>query len=412
MTPGLHALQERPLLLRADRRGRRDRALELPLVDPLRRGRDRADGGQRRGAEAGQPDAAAGRADPRGVRAAAALPEGLVRVVHGGGAVGEALARSSVGKVFFTGSVEVGRHVGEVCASELKGSVLELGGKDPMIVCADADLDNAVTGAVWGGFANAGQTCSGIERVYVMREVADRFVAGVAREAERLRIGDPLQWETEIGPMTSESQYEIVIELIEDAVAAGRDEALRRARSTSQACPASSSRRPSSPASPMRCGSCARRSSGRCCRSSSSTPSRRRSTSPTTPSSGSAPRSGRGPGARRTDRPRPRVGDGLDQRPLLQPRRLPVLLGRGQGLGPRTLPLQIRLLRVRRHQDERLGAGADPGLLVAPLRPHPGRGGARLREACSTAAARCGRRRSATAPDRCCGSAGAPIRRG
>ena len=60
--------------------------------------------------------------------------------------------------------------------------MLELGGKDPMIVCADADIDNAISGAVWGGFANAGQTCSGIERVYVMREVADRFVEGVARE--------------------------------------------------------------------------------------------------------------------------------------------------------------------------------------------------------------------------------------
>jgi succinate-semialdehyde dehydrogenase/glutarate-semialdehyde dehydrogenase len=149
------------------------------------------------------------------------LPEGLVRVVHGGGAVGEALSRSSVGKVFFTGSVEVGRHVGEVCAAELKGSVLELGGKDPMIVCADADLDNAVSGAVWGGFANAGQTCSGIERVYVMREVADEFIARVGREAEQLRLGDPLEWETEIGPMTSEGQYEIVVDLIADAVASG-----------------------------------------------------------------------------------------------------------------------------------------------------------------------------------------------
>jgi len=149
------------------------------------------------------------------------LPEGLVQVVHGGGAVGEALCRSSVGKVFFTGSVEVGRHVGEVCASALKGSVLELGGKDPMIVCADADLDNAVSGAVWGGFANAGQTCSGIERVYVLREVADRFVEGVARKAAGMRVGDPLEWETEIGPMTSEGQYETVVELVEDAVAAG-----------------------------------------------------------------------------------------------------------------------------------------------------------------------------------------------
>ncbi len=149
------------------------------------------------------------------------LPEGLVRVIHGGGAVGDALAKSSVGKVFFTGSVEVGRKVGEVCAQRLKGSVLELGGKDPMIVCADAELGNAVSGAVWGGFANAGQTCSGIERVYVVRAIAERFIEGVVAETERLRVGNPLQWETEIGPMTADSQYEIVVDLIEDAVASG-----------------------------------------------------------------------------------------------------------------------------------------------------------------------------------------------
>jgi acyl-CoA reductase-like NAD-dependent aldehyde dehydrogenase len=151
----------------------------------------------------------------------AGLPEGLVRVVHGGGAVGDALARSSVGKVFFTGSVEVGRKVGEACAAQLKGSVLELGGKDPMIVCSDAHLGNAISGAVWGGFANAGQTCSGVERVYVVREIADRFVEGVAREAQKLRLGNPAEWETEIGPMTSEGQHQIVVELIEDAVASG-----------------------------------------------------------------------------------------------------------------------------------------------------------------------------------------------
>lgn len=149
------------------------------------------------------------------------LPRGLLQVVHGGGAVGDALARSSAEKIFFTGSVEVGRRVGEVCGSLLKGSVLELGGKDPMIVCADADVEDAIAGATWGGFANAGQTCSGIERVYVLSEVADRFLAGVAAAAERLRVGDPLEWETEIGPMTSGGQYEIVVDLIADAEAAG-----------------------------------------------------------------------------------------------------------------------------------------------------------------------------------------------
>jgi acyl-CoA reductase-like NAD-dependent aldehyde dehydrogenase len=151
------------------------------------------------------------------------LPEGLVRVVHGGGAVGGALAESSAGKIFFTGSVEVGRMVGEACARSLKGSVLELGGKDPQIVCADADLANAVSGAVWGGFANAGQTCSGIERTYVVREVAGRFLEGVLRETERLTVGDPLEWTTEVGPMVSEEQFESVQELVEDAIASGAE---------------------------------------------------------------------------------------------------------------------------------------------------------------------------------------------
>jgi acyl-CoA reductase-like NAD-dependent aldehyde dehydrogenase len=151
----------------------------------------------------------------------AGLPEGLIRTVHGGGRIGDALVKSTAGKIFFTGSVEVGRKVGVECAKRMKGSVLELGGKDPQIVCADADLANAVSGAVWGGFANAGQTCSGIERVYVMDEVADAFLDGVVRETERLTVGDPREWTTEIGPMVSEEQAEIVTELVDDAVKNG-----------------------------------------------------------------------------------------------------------------------------------------------------------------------------------------------
>ena len=103
----------------------------------------------------------------------------------------------------------------------MKGSVLELGGKDPMIVCADANLPNAISGCLWGGFANAGQTCSGIERVYVVEEVAERFVAGVVEGAGRLRLGDPLDPATEIGPMVSAEQLALVKELVDDAVAAG-----------------------------------------------------------------------------------------------------------------------------------------------------------------------------------------------
>ncbi|MBV9213511.1 MAG: aldehyde dehydrogenase family protein [Actinobacteria bacterium] len=153
----------------------------------------------------------------------AGLPEGIVRAVHGGGAVGNALVESSAAKIFFTGSVEVGRRVGIACAERMKGSVLELGGKDSQLVLPDANLPNAISGCLWGGFANAGQTCSGIERVYVMRDVADRFISGVVEGAKALRVGDQMSWDTEVGPMVSEEQYEIVRELVDDAVASGAE---------------------------------------------------------------------------------------------------------------------------------------------------------------------------------------------
>ena len=151
----------------------------------------------------------------------AGLPEGLIRTVHGGGRIGDALVKSTAGKIFFTGSVEVGQKVGVECAKRMKGSVLELGGKDPAIICPDADLANAVSGSVWGGFANAGQTCSGIERVYVHRDIADAFLEGLVRETERLTVADPREWTTEIGPMVSDEQAKIVNELVDDAVENG-----------------------------------------------------------------------------------------------------------------------------------------------------------------------------------------------
>jgi acyl-CoA reductase-like NAD-dependent aldehyde dehydrogenase len=152
--------------------------------------------------------------------ARAGLPEGLLRVVHGPG-TGEALVESSVAKVFFTGSVETGRAVAERCARGLKGSVLELGGKDAMVVLEDADLEHALAGALWAGFANAGQSSSGIERVYVIDEIAEQFIAGLVAGARALRVGDPVGWETEIGPMSSREQCEHVRELVDDAVASG-----------------------------------------------------------------------------------------------------------------------------------------------------------------------------------------------
>jgi len=151
----------------------------------------------------------------------AGVPEGLVRVVHGPG-TGAALAEDpGVAKVFFTGSVEAGRSVGEACARRLAGSVLELGGKDAMIVLPDAPLEHAISGALWAGFANAGQTCAGIERVYVAREVAERFTTGLVEGARALRVGDPMRWDTEIAAMTSREQRETVDELVRDAQEAG-----------------------------------------------------------------------------------------------------------------------------------------------------------------------------------------------
>ena len=149
------------------------------------------------------------------------LPTGLLRAVHGGGKVGQAMIESSINKIFFTGSVEVGRKVGEDCARLMKGSVLELGGKDPQIVLSDAHIPHAISGCVWAGFVNAGQSCAGIERVYVMRDVADQFISGVVEEAKNLKIGNPMEDDTEISAMTSESQYEIVVDLVDDAVKNG-----------------------------------------------------------------------------------------------------------------------------------------------------------------------------------------------
>jgi acyl-CoA reductase-like NAD-dependent aldehyde dehydrogenase len=213
----------------------------------------------------------------------AGVPDGLVRVVHGPG-TGKALVESSAHKIFFTGSVETGRSVAQRCAQRLKGCVLELGGKDPMIVLADANLDHAVAGALWGGFANAGQTCSGVERVYVMRDLAERFIAGVVAGAERLRVGDPLGWDTEIGPMVSREQYELVRELVDDAVASG-------ARLECGG-PAPGPPELAGAAFVPRCGSCVRRSSGPSCRSPWWTARTRRWGWPTTRSSGWAHRCG------------------------------------------------------------------------------------------------------------------------
>jgi acyl-CoA reductase-like NAD-dependent aldehyde dehydrogenase len=154
----------------------------------------------------------------------AGFPEGVVNVVAVDDAVAAQLVEDPrVGKIVFTGSVATGRKVMAAAAKNLTPVVLELGGKDPAIVCRDADLDRAARGIVWAAFMNAGQTCASVERVYVERPVFDAFVAKVLDEARKIRTGrDPeLGGPFEVGPMTMERQRAIVEAHVKDAVAKG-----------------------------------------------------------------------------------------------------------------------------------------------------------------------------------------------
>ncbi|HEX6701098.1 MAG TPA: aldehyde dehydrogenase family protein [Gaiellaceae bacterium] len=163
--------------------------------------------------------------------AEAGAPPGLVRVVQGvGETVGDALVRArGVSKVVFTGSVEVGRAVAAACAERLCPVTLELGGKDPMVVLDDADLERAVRGALWGSFFNCGQVCSGVERIYVDRSRYDEFASRLAEGARRLRLGAGEDPEAEVGPLISAEQRERVEDLVADAREHGA-EALAGAR--------------------------------------------------------------------------------------------------------------------------------------------------------------------------------------
>jgi acyl-CoA reductase-like NAD-dependent aldehyde dehydrogenase len=153
---------------------------------------------------------------------AAGLPPGLLTVVHGDADIGRAMCKHpGVGKIFFTGSVEVGQKVASVCGPLLKPYVLELGGKDASIVCADADLDRAARGVLWGGAANAGQTCAGIERVYVAREVWDPFVDRLSALAEKVIPGDPIEPGTQIGPFADAGQFDKVDAQVNEALDRG-----------------------------------------------------------------------------------------------------------------------------------------------------------------------------------------------
>ena len=146
-----------------------------------------------------------------------ALPD-LLQVVTGAGATGAALAKSAVDKISFTGSAATGKRVMLAAAERLTPVLMELGGKDPMIVSDDADLAKAAEAAVYGGLTNAGQACISVERVYVAEAVHDKFVDEVVKQVRDLKVGGD---DGDLGAMTSEAQVKIVKDHLDDAVAKG-----------------------------------------------------------------------------------------------------------------------------------------------------------------------------------------------
>jgi acyl-CoA reductase-like NAD-dependent aldehyde dehydrogenase len=165
---------------------------------------------------------------------AAGVPKDIFQVVVGDGATGAALMQSrgeaGIDKLVFTGSVATGKRIAAAAAERLLPVVLELGGKDPMLVLDDADADVASSAAVWGAFVNAGQACLSVERCYVHRNLYDAFLKACVEKTKKLNVGDGLDRETDVGPMIRERQLQIVETQVKDAVALGARVLVGRSR--------------------------------------------------------------------------------------------------------------------------------------------------------------------------------------
>jgi acyl-CoA reductase-like NAD-dependent aldehyde dehydrogenase len=151
----------------------------------------------------------------------AGFPQALVQILQGTGELGAAIIDAGPDKVFFTGSVATGQRIAEACGRKLIPSVLELGGKDAMVVLADADLEVASSAAVWGSFTNCGQACLSVERIYVEQAVADRFTNLCVQKTKQLCLGPASNADAEVGPMIRLRQLEKVEAQLRDAVSRG-----------------------------------------------------------------------------------------------------------------------------------------------------------------------------------------------
>jgi succinate-semialdehyde dehydrogenase/glutarate-semialdehyde dehydrogenase len=151
----------------------------------------------------------------------AGVPRNVFQVLVGDGLTGAALVDAPIDKIVFTGSVRTGKRVAEAAARKLLPVLLELGGKDPMLVLDDADLEVVTSAAIWGAFMNAGQTCLSVERCYVHRSLHEKFLAAVVEKTRKLRVGNGLDPETDIGPMIHEQQLRVVEAHVADAIGRG-----------------------------------------------------------------------------------------------------------------------------------------------------------------------------------------------
>jgi succinate-semialdehyde dehydrogenase/glutarate-semialdehyde dehydrogenase len=145
----------------------------------------------------------------------AKLPENVLQVITGDGRTGAALVDAGIEKIMFTGSVATGKKIAESAAKHLTSVVLELGGKDPMIVFADANLELAAQGAIWGAFCNSGQSCSSVERLYVEESVAKEFTDLIVEKTRKLRQDSGDKETTDVAAMSSERQLKIVEDHVE-----------------------------------------------------------------------------------------------------------------------------------------------------------------------------------------------------
>src|SRR5918996_2579908 len=152
----------------------------------------------------------------------AGIPQGVFQTLVGDSRIAETLIDSGgINAVTFTGSVPVGAKVAQRATSKLKKTVLELGGSDPFIVCEDADIEKASNGAVKGRFINCGQSCIATKRFFVVKKIANEFIEKFVQKTEKLRVGDPLSEETDIGPLVNASSLKTIDSQVKDSVKEG-----------------------------------------------------------------------------------------------------------------------------------------------------------------------------------------------